>query len=267
MNPDDISFDIKLMQWCSNICLLVFVASVLATAGLYVMRHPYFSIRNLTVQGELTKVNDGLLLQSTVNAINGTLFTARLGDIKSALESTPWVRRVVVHRQYPNGLRIDLQEHQAVALWGESDEDEEAKMVNPQGEIFEANRGDIETDNLPRLSGPQEQAPEILAMFWSLSPLFVQGSQRLVGLTLSGRGTWSAQTDAGSRIEIGSGTPAELKQRLSSFFATLPIVGERFGRAAMHLESADLRHANAYALRLRGVTTDAVITHAPSRTQ
>ena len=42
--------------------------------------------------------------------------------------------------------------------------------------------------------------------------------------------------------------------RIDRFVATLPDVHKRFGRA---LEHADLRHADGYALRLRGVTTQA----------
>ena len=56
-------------------------------------------------------------------------------------------------------------------------------------------------------------------------------------------------------VEMGRGTPEELKARLQPFVQTLPSVASRNGRKVAALESADLRHENGYALRMRGITT------------
>ncbi|RUP35749.1 MAG: cell division protein FtsQ, partial [Curvibacter sp.] len=47
------------------------------------------------------------------------------------------------------------------------------------------------------------------------------------------------------------------------FVATLTQVTSRYGRRPTSLESADLRHTEGYALRLRGVTT--VSAEAPKK--
>ena len=56
-------------------------------------------------------------------------------------------------------------------------------------------------------------------------------------------------------VELGGGTADEVAARLSRFVQTLTQVAGRYGRTPLALESADLRHADGYALRLRGVTT------------
>ena len=74
---------------------------------------------------------------------------------------------------------------------------------------------------------------------------------------MSGRGSWRVQLDSGAVIELGSGTPQEVAARLQRFMLTLTQVASRYKRTPDSLESADLRHSDGYALRLRGVTTTA----------
>ncbi len=56
-------------------------------------------------------------------------------------------------------------------------------------------------------------------------------------------------------VELGGGTPQEVVQRTQRFTRTLTQVAAQYGRRVDALESADLRHARGYALRMRGVTT------------
>ena len=77
----------------------------------------------------------------------------------------PWVRQAMVRREFPNRLRVQLQEHRAVALWGS---EAESRLVNNFGEVFEANVGDVEQDGLPRLAGPDGQSAQVLAMYRAL---------------------------------------------------------------------------------------------------
>ena len=74
-------------------------------------------------------------------------------------------------------------------------------------------------------------------------------------LELTGRGGWRATLDSEAVVELGGGTPQEVVQRTQRFVRTLTQVAAQYGRRVDALESADLRHAGGYALRLRGVTT------------
>lgn len=80
----------------------------------------------------------------------------------------PWVRQAVVRRDFPNRLLVQLQEHQAVAYWGAEGD---SRLVNSYGEVFDANLGELEKDDLPRLNGPEGQSAQVLAMHRTLQPL------------------------------------------------------------------------------------------------
>ena len=173
-----------------------------------------------------------------------------LAAARRAFEAVPWVRLAVVRRVWPDSLRVRLEEHRPVAIWGSERGNE--KLVNSFGEVFEANVGDVEDDALPTLSGPDGSSAHVLAMLGrvdaGLSPL----GSRVESLAYSGRGSWQATLDSGAVVELGRGSDDDVLTRAARFVATVDQVTSRYQRA---LEYADLRHHDGYAVRLKGVTT------------
>ena len=247
-----VPFDVKLMNLTASVLFLLCGVAVLAAGAWWVLRMPVFALGGIVVQGELTHNNAVTLRANASPRLQGNFFTVDLGAARGVFESVPWVRKANVRREFPNLLRVQLQEHQPVAYWGPEDQ---SAMVNNFGEVFEANVGDIDQDNLPRLHGSAQQAPEVLAMYRRLTPLFASLDTTLDELWLSSRGGWRGQLDSGAVIEFGSGTPEEIEAVTRRFVSTLTQVTSQYGRRADALESADLRHHEGYALRMRGVTT------------
>ncbi|MEK9951510.1 MAG: cell division protein FtsQ/DivIB [Curvibacter sp.] len=224
----------------------------LGTGGRWLAQHPFFAIRGLTVLGDISHTSALTLRAQVAPQLKGTFLTVDLLAVRQAFEGLPWVRRAVVQREFPNRLRVVLQEHQAVAYWGEEGE---STLVNSYGEVFEANLGEVEQDELPKLDGPVEQSAEVLAMYRALQPLFEALDQPLERLALSGRGNWQAVLASGARLELGSGDVTEVMGRTRQFLGTVTQVAAHHGRKLDALEAADLRYAQGYALRLRGVST------------
>ena len=265
MNPAmSAPLDVKLMNVTASALLLVFAGLVLAVLLGWAMRHPVFAIRGITVQGEVAHTNAVTLRANVMPQLSGSLFTLDLAQARSAFEALPWVRRAVVRREFPNRLRVQLQEQHTAAFWGAQDE---SQLVNNFGEVFEANVGEVEQDNLPRLVGPDGQAAQTLQMYRELVSQFAVLDAALDQLELSASGGWRATLDSGAVIELGSGTPAEVAARVQRFAATLTQVASRYGRHADAVESADLRYAQGYALRLKGVSTLAAASSKTSNPQ
>ncbi|MCJ0761980.1 cell division protein FtsQ/DivIB [Variovorax terrae] len=245
-------FDVKLMNMVATTLFLACVAMALAAVVWWALRNPVFAIGGITVQGEVAHNNAVTLRANVAPRLAGNFFTADLAQVRAIFESVPWVRHAVVRREFPNRLDVTLQEHQPVAYWGA---DGESRLVNSFGEVFEANVDEVEADELPHLSGPDGQAAQVLAMYRVLKPLFAPLDATVEELDLSGRGGWRVQLDSGAAIELGRGSPGEVAARVQRFTHTLTQVVSKYGRKADSLEAADLRHADGYALRLRGVTT------------
>ncbi|MFM2276194.1 MAG: hypothetical protein RL211_2066 [Pseudomonadota bacterium] len=249
--PDPL--DIKLMNLTASALLIVFVLLVAGFLVRWVSRHPVFAIGGISVTGDVAHNNAATLRANVVHRLGGTFFTLDLAQARTAFESVPWVRQAVVKRSFPNRLKVALQEHQAVAYWGVEGD---AMLVNSYGEVFEANSGEIEQENLPRLLGPDGQALIIWDMYTNLQPAYAAMDLVLEQLELTVRGGWRAKFDSGAEVELGSGSNQEVLERSRRFLKTVMQVTAKHERTPDALETADLRYAEGYAIRLRGVTTD-----------
>jgi cell division protein FtsQ len=244
--------DVKLMNTTAWVLVLGFVVLGLATFIQWAARLPVFDIAGITVTGEVSH-NSAINLRANVTPrIGGTFFTVDLNHVRGVFETMPWVRHAVVHRDFPNRLRVELQEHQAVAYWGGEGD---SQLINNYGEVFEANLGEVEQDLLVRMNGPEGQSAEVLAMYRTLAPLYDALELRLEQIELTGRGSWRAHLRNGADIEMGRGTLDEVAARVQRFLKTITQVASQYGRRVTALESADLRHENGYAVRLQGVST------------
>lgn len=244
-----VPLDVKLMNTTSLVLGLAF-AGMLVTLGVtWLLQQNLFRLSAIRVGGDLSHNNAVTLRANVVPKLAGNFFTVDLPRAQATFEAVPWVRRAVVQREFPNRLRVLLQEHQAIAFWGHEGD---ARLVNSYGEVFEANQGDVESDDLPLLNGPSGQSAQVLQAYRRLAPVFEKIDMRLTRLELTARGSWRARLDEGIVVELGLGSQDEIHNRAERFAATLTQVSSKFGR---DLESADLRYSNGYALKLRGVTT------------
>ena len=244
--------DIRLMHLASSLLLAAGVLMGLLAGVWWLARLPVFGLQAITVEGEVTRNNALTLKTNVVPHLQGNFFTLPLEQARQAFEAVPWVRAAVVRREFPNRLRVHLLEQHPVALWGEEGS---STLLNQQGQVFEANLGEVEAEALPRLKGPASQSPQVLAMYQSLQPVLQAADMAIDELELSPRGSWRMQSAQGAVIELGRGQPQELMAQLQIFLRTLPQVAARYGRTPKSLSAADLRHKDGYALRLQGVTT------------
>ncbi len=247
--PPSLPLDVKLMNTFSVVLGLAFAAMVASLAVAWLMRQSLFSLNAIRVEGDLAHNNAVTLRANVAPRLSGNFFTVNLGATRAVFESVPWVRRALVQREFPNRLKVVLQEHKPVAFWGAEGD---ARLVNSFGEVFEANQGDVEAEDLPVLNGPPGQAAQVLQAYQALAPMFDETDATLEQLQMTGQGGWRAQLDSGAVIELGHGSLDEIQARTRRFIATVTQVSSRYGR---DLESADLRYGNGYAIMLRGVTT------------
>lgn len=242
--------DVRMMRVTANLLFVVAGLLLGALALNALLRMPVFSLRVIHVDGEVARNSVSTIRANAAPRLAGNFFSTDLMAARRAFEAVPWVRQAVVRRVWPNRLRVHLEEHRAVALWAA--EGGPDRLVNSHGEVFEANLGDVEDDSLPTLSGPEGSSAQMLAVLQRLGPLLARLDAGIVGLTLSGRGSWQLELDTGAQIELGRGTDDELLARTERFVATLTQVTSRYQRP---LEYADLRHHDGYAVRLKGITT------------
>jgi cell division protein FtsQ len=258
--PAGLPGDVRLMNATAALLTVLGVLAIAAVGVMWMAKQPVFALRAIRVDGDVARNSVATIRANAMPHLAGNFFSLDLNAAREAFESVPWVRHAVVQRIWPNRLAVRLEEHRAAALW--ASEDGEDRLVNTFGEVFEANPGDVEQDDLPRLSGPDGSSGRLLELHRRMQPVVAMLDMRITELSLSGRGSLSAGLDGGAEIEIGRGSDDELVARLQRFAATVPQVIAQHQRPLVH---ADLRHNDGYAVRLKGVTTGAAIAGGTGR--
>ena len=243
--------DVRLMQLSANVIGVLAIVALAVALSHWLARLPVFAFKAIQIEGDVARNSVATIRANAAPRLAGSFFSIDLAKSRAAFEAVPWVRQAVVRKVWPNKLAVQLEEHRPQALWATDDGND--KLVNSYGEVFEANVGDVEDDGLPRLAGPEGSAPQMLVMLRRLQPVLVRlEAGDIDQLSLSGRGGWRAELDDGAALALGRGSDDEVIARTERFVRTVAQVTAKYARP---LESADLRHVDGYAVRLRGVST------------
>ncbi len=170
--------------------------------------------------------------------VAGNFFDVRLGDVRSALEALPWVRRVGVRRVWPDRLEVEIEEHVALARWSDGG------LVNTYGERFPGKPEGA----LPLFVGPRGSEAEVTRAYASFSQAVAPLGAHPDQVVLTARYAWQLHLDSGVHLMLGRGSEAALG-RLERFVAVL---AASQGRMATRFEYVDLRYPNGFALRVTG---------------
>jgi cell division protein FtsQ len=232
------------------------IVALLVMALRTFMLAPWFSIARMTVSGD-TQFHNALTLRANVlPALTGNYFNVDLRTTQQRFEALPWIRSAVVQRIFPDTLAITLTAHIPVARWAtNAKESDIERLVNAQGEIFDASGGQMDTDDLPMLSGPDAMAALVLELHQNLQ-LSLQTSmpnQIITELGQNQQGLWRAKLSSGALLELGTGNKEGVMQRVERWLAAMPIALQKYNTHA--LQSVDLRYQDGFAMRLSGVTT------------
>jgi cell division protein FtsQ len=148
----------------------------------------------------------------------------------------PWVRRVEVRRAWPDKLQVRLEEHVALARWGDD------ALVNTFGERFHGQSDAV----LPMFIAPAGTEAELARRYARFTELLAPLGLALDRVVLTPRLAWQLRLGNGLQIMLGRDA-AQAEERLARFVDTY---GQTLGRLSRHHDYVDLRYPNGYALRV-----------------
>jgi len=231
----------RLLNAAANGLLAVALTGFAYAGFRLVSESPAFPLRTVRVGGDLRHVVRADVVRALQGKVSGTFFTVDLESISALFRSIPWVRHAEVRRQWPDSLEVKIEEHVALARWGQG---KESQMVNSHGELFFGGSDAA----LPLLSGPAGTEGEVARRYLSfrelLAPLALEPRQ----VALSSRLAWQLRLSNGLTVQLGRDSDRDsLEERLEKFASTYPqTVGKMAGRA----EYVDLRYPNGFAVRV-----------------
>jgi cell division protein FtsQ len=214
--------------------------TVLATGVVgahWLLRSSLFPLRVVELRTPVQHASRAQIEAVLARQAGGNFLAAGIGELRSAIEQLPWVRRASVRRVWPDRLEVAIEEHVAFAHWGSD------ALVNTYGERFAA----TSDANLPLFVGPPGTEAEVARRYERFSALLEPLGSRLERVVLSPRHAWQLRLANGLQITLGRDAEAA-EQRLQRFV-------EAYGRTApprSGVDGVDLRYPNGFALRSRG---------------
>jgi cell division protein FtsQ len=232
----------RLLNAAANGLLAIALAGLVYAGFRLVSESPAFPLRTVRVGGDLRHVARADVVLALQGKVSGTFFTVDLESISALFQSIPWVRRAEVRREWPDSLEVKIEEHVALARWGQG---KEPQLVNSHGELF---FGRSEAA-LPLLSGPAGTEGEVARRYLSfrelLAPLALEPRQ----VALSSRLAWQLRLSNGLTVQLGHDSDRDnsLEERLEKFVSAYP---QTVGKMARRAEYVDLRYPNGFAVRV-----------------
>jgi cell division protein FtsQ len=235
----------RLLNSAANVLVALTVIALLYAALQLLLRSALFPLREVTVLGALAHTARGDVERATSGRISGNFFAADLAEVRAGLEQLPWVRRVQVRRIWPDRIEVALEEHVALARWGD------AGLVNLHGERFRGrDRAEAEA-RLPLFAGPAGSEAEVARRYRRFAELLAPLGDAPERVILTPRHAWQLRLASGLQLELGRDGAEGVEQRLARFVAAYPLTLGRMAQLAPgEARHVDLRYPNGFTLRV-----------------
>ena len=195
----------------------------------------HFPLTRVELKGTVLRTSTAEL-EGALPRASGNFFAADLGEIRARVERLPWVRHVAVRRVWPGRLEISIEEHVALARWGDD------ALVNTHGERFLGKTPEA----LPSFIGPAGTQTEVARRYARFSAIVAPLGTKVERVVLSARHAWQLRLANGLHLALGR-DPEAAELRLKSFVAAYPATLSAGGR---RYEYVDLRYPNGFAVRV-----------------
>lgn len=208
-----------------------------AIAGTWMLlRSELFPVREVVLVSAVAKTSKEEIRAAVRERISGNFFAVSPRQVRAALESLPWVRSASVRRVWPDRLEVALEEHVALAQWGDD------ALINTHGERF-TGKG---SEPLPLFVGPPGSEAEVARRYARFAHIVAPLGTGVERVVLTPRFAWQLRLRSGLHVMLGRDAEAA-EARLERFVG---VYGATLGTLNRRHEYVDLRYPNGFVLRV-----------------
>jgi cell division protein FtsQ len=212
--------------------VIVIVLLLLTGFGVSIFRDYGFTLDYIALAGDISHQQQA--------EIASTLETQKenmkaLSDVKQILEEIEWVHHVVVARNWPDGLTVNVVPERAIAYWNDKE------FINDEGRVFYSPY--LAGGDLAQLHGPDGTEREAMTQYLQLSKAVARAGLSVDTLVLDERGALEFTADNGMKVLLGKDDVMERIQRFLLVFES-PELAARLS----NIKQIDTRYSNGMAV-------------------
>ncbi|BBF87772.1 cell division protein FtsQ [Aquitalea magnusonii] len=224
----------QLLKGLANFLLGASLLMLLYAGGFWVTHAPVFPVKKIQIQGQMKRVTPEQLRFIAEHELTGTFFTLDIDKTRAAFGKLPWVRDAQVRRRWPDALEIAVEEHVALARWGENG------LVDSHGDRFDA----ASDQQLPVFHGPAGAEKDMTAMLARLRQGLKPTGLAPKDIWLSPRRAWQVGLDNDLKLDLGRGDVELRVERFALYWK------DKLAALPYHIDYVDMRYPNGFAVRM-----------------
>jgi cell division protein FtsQ len=227
-------FEFNNIQLNNRIAYLINTLSIslLLLSGIYFAIHHWFNVQKIIIEGDIKHVTPTQLTYVANNKLHGTFFTLNIEELKEQFEELPWVKSVVLERQFPHTIIVHLNEYKAVARVGDED------LLASDGKVFDGADDDM---SLPILYVDASDAVDYWAKYNQIESIAAKHNAHITSLRVSDSRIIVAETSTNVKITF-------CEQNLAGKLLELDKYWEQLYSISPKLSSINFCYKNAVAI-------------------
>jgi len=224
-------------RFVSRLAVLMSCLLLLSLHLLYlILTNPvYFPVNTIKISASYQHISRSELEDKLLPFLQHGFFGLSTAELRADLLALPWSERVIIAREWPDTLKITLQEKEPVALWNK-------QLLTAEGMAFHSPLAKDEWADLPQLRGPEEQRLLVLKTFNELRQLTQSYGLTVSEVNLQANQAWEVKLSNGSMLRLGK---QDIFARMKRFCRAYPAV---FSDKANQIATVDLRYAHGMAV-------------------
>ncbi|MGP1939031.1 MAG: cell division protein FtsQ/DivIB [Arsenophonus sp. ET-DL9-MAG3] len=159
-----------------------------------------------------------------------------ISAIQNQIKIIPWIKKVIVRKEWPDKLKIHLVEYKPYAKWND------IFFINTEGSVFSLPTLLKIKDNFLMLYGPKGSQQEVLKMYRVMQQQLTPYNFSIKSVSMTTRHSWQLVLTNDIRLNIGK---QDIKKRLNRFVELYPLLKQVTNK---YIEYIDLRYSNGVAV-------------------
>ncbi|HEC59867.1 MAG TPA: cell division protein FtsQ/DivIB [Methylophaga sp.] len=196
---------------------------------------PMFPILHVTVDGDFSHVDRKALVEAVTPYAIGGIMSVNVAKLREAGEAIPWVKEIQVKRVWPDSLHLVVEEHHAIALWGQDG------LMNDEGKLFFPTKASF-PDGLVKLTGPKDSSREVVEQYSEVSRLVATLGLSVKEVEMNERRAWTIKLSNGMNVMLGR---TDSEQRLQRFATTYKKLLQPYQE---DITAVDMRYTNGLSV-------------------